>query len=92
MRPGRPGEVAQARIDALHAAIDQLTPRQREALDWCDIKGLSLREAARRMNCSSNTVKRHRDGARARLKSLLERGTVLDIPREALGKKDWDAR
>ncbi len=26
------------------------------------------------------------------LKSLLERGEVLEIPREALGKKEWDAR
>jgi uncharacterized protein YndB with AHSA1/START domain len=26
------------------------------------------------------------------LKSLLETGKVLPIPREALGKKDWDAR
>lgn len=58
--------------NALYAAIDLLTPLQREAIDWCVIKGLSLHGAAERMKRSPNMVKCHRDAGLKRLKELLE--------------------
>jgi len=56
---------------AVNSALDQLSEPQREAMYYCDMLGLTLKEAAARLGCLRTTVLRNRDRGRVRLRPLL---------------------
>jgi RNA polymerase sigma-70 factor (ECF subfamily) len=71
---GNPGEdAARAEIrDRLRAALDRLTPEQREAFVLKHVEGLSYEEIAALMNTSVASLKMRVHRAREALRSLLE--------------------
>jgi RNA polymerase sigma-70 factor (ECF subfamily) len=58
---------------SLREALDQLTPRQRQAVALCDLHGFSASEASMMIGCSASTIRVLRFLARRRLRELLGR-------------------
>lgn len=57
--------------EAIWAAMEQLTERQRQAVYYCVLRGLTLEEAANEMFCSPGTVRGHRAAGLDRLAIIL---------------------
>ena len=62
----------------LREALDQLTPRQRQAVVLCDLHGFTATEAAAMIGCSASTIRVQRFLARGRMKSFL--GGAISAP------------
>ncbi len=58
--------------------LGQLTPRQRELVDLCDLQGLSAANAARQLGLKPGTARVHLHEGRKHLKTLLG-GAVHDL-------------
>ena len=56
----------------VRAAINQLPPKQKDAIVYCDILGFSQEEAGRILGISHQAVSCRLDDARANLKQILE--------------------
>jgi len=56
---------------SLREALDQLTPRQRQAVVLCDLHGFTATEAAAMIGCSASTIRVQRFLARGRMRALL---------------------
>jgi RNA polymerase sigma-70 factor (ECF subfamily) len=59
--------------DWLAAGLDKLTPRERTALVLRDIEDLPAGEVAKRLDCSSATVRSHIANARVKFRKFMER-------------------
>jgi RNA polymerase sigma-70 factor, ECF subfamily len=71
-RPNPEKICAQAEMDEkLRRALDQLSPKQRSAIQMCDLDGFSVREAAHALGISTNTLKSRVSRARGSLGVLL---------------------
>jgi RNA polymerase sigma-70 factor, ECF subfamily len=71
-RPNPENICAQAEMDAtLRRALDRLSPKQRSAIQMCELDGLSVRDAANALGISINTLKSRVSRARANLSALL---------------------
>jgi RNA polymerase sigma-70 factor (ECF subfamily) len=64
----------------LREALDQLTPRQRQAVVLCDLHGFTAPEAAAIIGCSASTIRVQRFLARSRMKAFL--GAVITAATE----------
>lgn len=59
--------------EILHAEIDRLPGRHRDPVVLCDLQGMTLEQAARRLGCPVGTVKSRLSRARGRLRDRLRR-------------------
>jgi RNA polymerase sigma factor (sigma-70 family) len=95
-RPNPENICAQAEMDeTLRRALDQLSPKQRSAIQMCELDGFSVREAAHTLGTSTNTLKSRVSRARGNLGVLLRdvRRTRLvadDVP--VVDRKDAERR
>jgi RNA polymerase sigma factor (sigma-70 family) len=95
-RPNPEKMCAQSEMDeTLRRALDQLSPKQRSAIQMCELDGFSLREAANALGISTNTLKSRVSRARGNLGVLLRdvsgtRLAVDDAP--VVGRKDAERR
>jgi RND family efflux transporter MFP subunit len=67
--PSLPDDLA----EVLHAEIARLPHRHRDPVILCDLEGLTLEQAARRLGCPVGTVKSRLSRARDRLRDRLSR-------------------
>jgi RNA polymerase sigma-70 factor (ECF subfamily) len=71
-RPNPENMYAQAEmVETLRRALDQLSPKQRSAIQMCELDGFSVREAAHALGISTNTLKSRVSRARGNLGVLL---------------------
>jgi RNA polymerase sigma-70 factor (ECF subfamily) len=71
-RPNPENIYAQAEMDEkLRRALEQLSPKQRSAIQMCELGGFSTREAAEALGISTNTLKSRVSRARGNLGVLL---------------------
>ncbi len=71
-RPNPEAICAQAELDEkLRRALEQLSPKQRSAIQMCELDGFSTREAANALGISTNTLKSRVSRARGNLGVLL---------------------
>jgi RNA polymerase sigma-70 factor (ECF subfamily) len=95
-RPNPETICAQAELDEkLRLALEQLSPKQRSAIQMCELDGFSTREAANVLGISTNTLKSRVSRARGNLGVLLRdvSGTRLaadDAP--VVDRKDVERR
>jgi RNA polymerase sigma-70 factor (ECF subfamily) len=78
---------ARAELDEkLRRALEQLSPKQRNAIQMCELDGFSTREAANVLGISTNTLKSRVSRARGNLGLLLRdvRGARLEPDAEPL--------
>src|SRR5882762_6017763 len=72
VRPNPETICAQAEMDeTLRRALRELSPKQRSAIQMCELDGFSTREAANALGISMNTLKSRVSRARATLSLLL---------------------
>jgi RNA polymerase sigma-70 factor (ECF subfamily) len=72
VRPNPETICAQAEMDeTVRQALRELSPKQRSAIQMCDLEGFSTREAANALGISTNTLKSRVSRARATLSLLL---------------------
>ena len=72
VRPNPETICAQAEMDeTVRQALRELSPKQRSAIQMCDLEGFSTREAANALGISMNTLKSRVSRARATLSLLL---------------------
>jgi predicted DNA-binding protein (UPF0251 family) len=95
-RPNPENICVQAEMDeTLRRALGQLSPKQRSAIQMCEMDGFTIREAAHILGISTNTLKSRVSRARGNLGVLLRdvRGTRLvaeDVT--VVDRKDVDRR